>query len=80
MNHAGEISLQRFHREQIKGKSALTEDELFVVIGNAYKFLSTMPKQRGVITMIYKRLGDGKDVTYAGLLNWVHRSLSNKFR
>ena len=59
LSHAGEIALQRFHKEQIKGKSTLNADEMYVVFSNAFNFLSTMPKQKGVISTIYQRIGKG---------------------
>ncbi len=80
MNHTGEIALQKFHREQIKGKSTLTEGELFIVFSNAFSFLSTMPKSQAAVNAIYKRIGNGSDPSYAVYLGWINKALSSKFR
>lgn len=79
MNHSGEISLQRFHREQTKGKSTLNEEELYIVLSNAYKFLSSMPKQKTAISRIFVRISKDGSVGYAGFLNWVHQALAAKY-
>ena len=80
MSHAGEIALQRFHKEQIKGKSSLTKDEIYIVFSNAFNFLSSMPKQKGVIEIIYERIGKGKDPSYGNYLGWISLALAKRFR
>jgi len=79
LNHAGEISLQRFHKEQTKGKNSLNNEELYVVLTNAYKFLASIPKQRPAITKIYTRIAANGAVSYAGFLNWVHHALAARY-
>ena len=79
MNHAGEIALQRFHKEQIKGKSNLTLPELTIVLSNGYSFLSTMSKQKDAIKAIYTRAGKGSDPNYGAYLGWINRALAKKF-
>ncbi len=80
MMHTGEIALQRFHREQTKGKSTLNENELFIVFSNAFSFLSTMPKSRNVVNIIYKRIGNNSAPSYGAYLGWINRALASKFR
>lgn len=80
MSHAGEIALQRFHKEQIKGKSSLTQDEMYIVFSNAFNFLSSMPKQKRVIGIIYERIGKGKDPSYGNYLGWISLALAKRFR
>jgi hypothetical protein len=79
LNHAGEISLQRFHKEQTKGKNSLNNEELYVVLSNAYKFLSSMPKQRTAISKIFTRISTNGSLTYAGFLTWIHHALAAKY-
>lgn len=79
LNHAGEIALQRFHKEQPKGKSTLTEDEVYVVLSNAYKFLSSMPKQRSATGKIFARISKDGAVSYGGFLSWIHHALAAKY-
>ena len=79
MNHAGEISLQRFHKEQTKGKNSLSDEELYVVLTNAYRFLSSIHKQRPAISKIYARIASKGTVSYSGFLNWVHHALAAKY-
>ena len=80
MSHAGEIALQRFHKEQVKGKNSLTADEMYVVFSNAFNFLSSMPKQKGVINMIYERIGKGGNPSYGNYLGWISLALAKRFR
>ena len=80
MSHTGEIALQRFHKEQIKGKTSLTKDEMYIVFSNAFNFLSSMPKQKQVIGIIYDRIGKGKDPSYGNYLGWVSLALAKRFR
>jgi len=80
LNHAGEIALQRFHREQTRGKNNLSQNELSIVFSNAFSFLSTMRKQQSAISAIYTRIGNGSDPTYGAYLGWINRALANKFR
>lgn len=79
LNHAGEISLQKFHREQIKGKNTLTDDELYVVLSNAYRFLSSMPKQRNTASIIHSRIQKDGSVSYGAYMSWVHHALAAKY-
>lgn len=78
--HAGEIALQRFHREQTKGKNNLEQSELFIVFSNAFSFLSTMPKSQAAVKSIYTRIGKGTNPTYAIYLGWINKALANRFR
>lgn len=80
MNHAGEIALQKFHREQVAGKSKLSFEELFIVFSNAFVFLSTMPKSQPAVKAIYGRIGKGSDPSYGDYLGWINRALATKFR
>lgn len=80
LNHAGEIALQRFHREQTRGKNNLNQAELTIVFSNAFSFLSSIRKQQSAISAIYKRIGNGSDPTYGAYLGWINRALANKFR
>lgn len=80
MNHAGEIALQKFHREQVLGKVSLTEDELFIVFSNAFNFLKSMPKSRGAVKSIFNRIGKDGVVPYKAYCGWINKCLANKFR
>lgn len=80
LNHAGEIALQRFHRQQAKGKSGLSCEELYVVFGNAFAFLVSMPKERGAVSSIHSRLQKDGAVNYASYLNWIHTALAAKYK
>lgn len=53
---------------------------MFVVFNNAFNFLSTMPKQKSVVTMIYQRIGKGNDPSYGNYLGWVTLALAKRFR
>jgi len=79
LNHAGEIALQRFHRHQIKGKNSLNEEELYVVIKNAFSFLSSISKEKVAIGRIFARINTNSTVGYASYLNWIRATLSSKF-
>ena len=80
LNHAGEIALQRFHREQEKGKKSLNVDELYVVLNNAYRFLVSMPKNRPAVDSIHARINTNGAVEYARYLNWIHKALAAKYK
>ncbi len=80
MSHSGEIALQRFHKEQIKGKTTLNFDQLYVVFSNAFNFLSNISKQKDVIRIIYDRIGKGKEASYGSYLGWVTLALAKRFR
>lgn len=53
---------------------------MYVVFSNAFNFLSTMSKQRGVVQMIYERIGKGKDPSYGAYLGWITLALAKRFR
>ena len=53
---------------------------MYVVFSNAFNFLSSMPKQKGVITTIYQRIGKGKDPSYGNYLGWISLALAKRFR
>lgn len=80
LNHAGEIALQKFHRQQIKGKNSLSEDELYIVFSNAFCFLSSMPKKKDAVNMIYKRISKDNSLSYGVYMNWIHHALSNRYK
>lgn len=80
MNHAGEIALQRFHREQIRGKKDLTEDELYIVFSNAFSFLKSMPKSKNAVHAIFTRINKDGVVPYSNYCGWINKALANKFR
>ena len=58
----------------------MSENDLFIVIGNAYSFLSTMPKSKKIVAKIYERLNKGSGVVYGGYLQWINNAVSKKFR
>lgn len=78
--HAGEIALQRFHKKAVKGKKNLTEEEIFIVFSDAFKWLSSLPKTRPAVSAIYKRIGKGGDPAYGDYLGWIKRALCSKFK
>ncbi len=80
LKHAAEISLQRFHREQVKGNNVLTEEQLYAVINGAYNFLVTMPKNRHVVKMIFERISKDGGLTYGGFLGWVNEALAKRWK
>nr|BAJ98216.1 predicted protein [Hordeum vulgare subsp. vulgare] len=81
LSHAGEISLQRFHRQQPKGKVSLDGAEFYLCLSNAYSFLSTMPKEKDTVATIFNRVrGEQPLVSYAGFLNWIHHALAAKYK
>ena len=80
LSHAGEIALQRWHKEQVKGKNNLNIGDLSVVFGNAFGFLVSMPKNQKIIELIYQRIGSGKDLTYGSYLGWITLALAKRFR
>ncbi len=71
--------MQRFHKQQPKGKSTLTSEELYVCLSNGYKFLSSMPKQRAATEKIFVRISKDGAVGYSGFLNWVHIALAARY-
>lgn len=52
---------------------------MYVIFSNAFIFL-TMPVSRPVLSIIYKRLGNGSDVSYGGYLSWINLALAKKFK
>jgi hypothetical protein len=74
------MSLQKFHREQPKGKSALSEPELYVVITNGFRFLASIPKEKVAINKIFESVHKNKEVPYGNYLNWVHRALADRYK
>ncbi len=72
MKHAAEISLQRFHREQVKGNNTLSEEQFYAVINGAYSFLVSMPKNKRVVGIIFERVKKNGVLTYGGFLAWVN--------
>lgn len=51
------------------------------MISNAYSFLSSMPKEKETINVIFNRIrGEKANVSYAALLNWIHRALAAKYK
>jgi hypothetical protein len=53
---------------------------MYIVFSNAFNFLSSMPKQKGVIGVIYERIGKGKDPSYGNYLGWISLALAKRFR
>jgi hypothetical protein len=53
---------------------------MYIVFSNAFNFLSSMPKQKQVIGIIYDRIGKGKDPSYGNYLGWVSLALAKRFR
>jgi hypothetical protein len=51
-----------------------------IVFSNAFKFLSTISKQKNVVNMIYQRIGKGKEPSYGNYLGWVTLALAKRFR
>lgn len=80
LKHAGEIALQKFHREQTTGKSTLSEEELFIVFCNAFSFLKSVPKSRGAVTHIYTRINKNGSVQYGGYFQWIDKALAKRFQ
>jgi len=58
----------------------LNEEELFIVLGNAYNFLSTMPKSREIVSIIYKRISQNGGCSYGNFLGWINNALCKRFR
>jgi hypothetical protein len=63
----------------VKGKSNLTEEELYIVFSNAFSFLKSMPKEKKAVTHIYRRIGHGKEVKYNAYMGWIHQALAARF-
>ena len=80
MNHAGEIALQRFHREQTKGKNSLTEEELYIVLSNAFRFLASMPKKKSAVGAIFNRICKDNTVNYGEYMRWINKALAAKYK
>jgi hypothetical protein len=82
LDHAGEIALQRFHRQQFPGNNSLEGPEFYQVLSNAYSFLSSIPKEKKIIASIFDKIksANGDVVIYASFLNWIHRALAAKYK
>jgi len=50
------------------------------VFNNAFGFLVSMPKNQKTISLIYQRVGNGKDLTYGSYLGWITLALAKRFR
>ena len=50
-----------------------------MVVSNAYKFLSSMSKKRGVVSTIYGRISKDGKLGYGAYMSWVHQALAAKY-
>jgi hypothetical protein len=58
----------------------LTEEETFIVINNAYKFLTKIPKEKGAVKKIFARIQKDGSVNYSSFLNWIHLALAARYK
>lgn len=82
LSHAGEIALQRFHYQQVLGKTSLSKTQLKLVFREAYKFLKTIDKEDDILDWVFAELDTDKDgfVTYQQYLTWIENVISKNVR
>jgi hypothetical protein len=80
--HSAEIALQRFHMQQVLGKSSLTNQEFKLIFHEAYRFLKTLNKNEEVLNNIFAELDRNRDglVTYKEFMTWVVLNVSRTVR
>lgn len=80
--HSAEIALQRFHLQQVLGKSSLTNQEFKLIFHEAYHFLKTLHTNEEVLNSIFAELDRNRDglVTYKEFMTWVVLNVSRTVR
>lgn len=78
ISHSAEVSLQRFHMKQGKGKNELSPEEFIFLVKDSFSYLHDLDSWDEVLVSVYHDMKQEEELslTYKSFLGWIKKDLA----